>query len=155
MDIARFKKQRENNMTDKEILINLWKKVNSCKTIPFSESSYLNENNETMTLLDDLVMISVINGDVVISFSAEMDVPMAFIDVYNFVHEATGIKPVVAESYYIQWLEENGPPEMLFGEEAYMLALKDKCFHVFKDLLQSKNMKDFLEDLDPNEMHKA
>lgn len=155
MVIVRFKKQKENNVTDKEILINLWEKANSCKDIPFSESSYLNENNETMILLDDCVMISVIEGDIILSFSAELDIPMAFIDVYNFIHEATGIKPIVTERFYVHWIDENSPPDMLFGEEAETFALKDKCFHVFKDLLQSKNMKDFLEDLDPNEMHKA
>lgn len=155
MGIVHFKKQKENNVTDKEILFDLWKKAHSCKNIPFSESSYLNEDATTMMLLDDLLMISVIEGDVVISFSAEMDMPMAFIDVYNFIHEAIGIKPIVADRFYVHWKDETGPPEMLFGEEAEAFALKDKCFHVFKDLLQSKNMKDFLEDLDPNEMYKA
>ena len=155
MAIVQFKKQKENNVTDKEILINLWEKANSCKDIPFSNSSFLNEEADTMMLLDDLVMITVIEGSVGISFSAELYDPAAFISIYDFIYNASGIKPMIIESYYVNWVEEDQPPEMVFGEEAQMLALKDRCFHVFKDLLQNKNMNDFLEDLDIEEMVKC
>lgn len=142
-------------MTNREILLDLWKKVNECEEIPFSENSYLNEDNENMMLLDDLVMISIIDGAVIMSYSSEMYNPHQITSVYDFIYKATGIRPLVADSYYIFWDEEKEEMEMLFGEEADNMALKDRCMHVFKDLLQNKNMRDFLEDLDIEEMHKC
>ena len=142
-------------MTNKEILLDLWTKVNECKTIPFHEDSYLNETTETMMLLNDLVMISVIDGMIIMSYSAEMYDNYSITSIYDFIKEASGRTPIVAESYYIFWDEENERPEMLFGEEAENMSLKDRCMHVFKDLLQKKNMADFLEDLDIEEMYKC
>lgn len=142
-------------MTNREILLDLWKKVNECEDIPFSEKSYLNEDNENMMLLDDLVMISIIGGAVIMSYSSEMYNPYQITSIYDFIYKATGIQPLVADSYYIFWDEEKEEMEMLFGEEADNMALKDRCMDVFKDLLQNKNMRDFLEDLDIEEMHKC
>ena len=142
-------------MTNHEILMNLWEKVNECKDIPFSDDAYLNEDTETMMLMNDLVMISVLDNQVAISYSAEIINPYPIIEIYEFVREAIGMKPIVVESYYLHWTEENKPPEMLFGEDAEIMALKDKCFYVFKDLLQRKNMSEYLEELNPEEMYKC
>lgn len=68
MVIALLKNHRRKKMTNREILLDLWKKVNECEDIPFSENSYLNEDNENMMLLDDLVMISIIGGAVIMSY---------------------------------------------------------------------------------------
>jgi hypothetical protein len=36
-----------------------------------------------------------------------------------------------------------------------MKFLQDKCFNVFKNLLENKNMKDYLEDLNIEDMYKC
>lgn len=141
--------------TDLELLEDLWEEVNNSEIIPFGNDAYLNKESLTMFLLNDLVMITVDSGQYFVSFSCEVDEAFIIADVVFFLFEKTGVKPKVIDNFYIQFVEEKEEPNFLMGDEARVVCLKDKCFETFRELLQTKNMGDFLEDLDIEEMAKC
>jgi hypothetical protein len=141
--------------TDLELLEDLWEEVNNSEIIPFGNDAFLNKESLTMFLLNDLVMITVDSGQYFVSFSCEVDEAFIIADVVFFLFEKTGVKPTVIDNFYIQFVEEKSEPNFLMGDEARVVCLKDKCFETFRELLQTKNMGDFLEDLDVEEMVKC
>ena len=141
--------------TDLELLEDLWEEVNNSEIIPFGNDAFLNRESLTMFLLNDLVMITVDSGQYFVSFSCEVDEAFIIADVVFFLFEKTGVKPTVIDNFYIQFVEEKKEPNFLMGDEARIVCLKDKCFETFRELLQTKNMGDFLEDLDVEEMVKC
>ena len=141
--------------TDLELLEDLWEEVNNSEIIPFGNDAFLNRESLTMFLLNDLVMITVDSGQYFVSFSCEVDEAFIIADVVFFLFEKTGVKPTVIDNFYIQFVEEKEEPNFLMGDEARIISLKDKCFDTFRELLQTKNMGDFLEDLDVEEMVKC
>ena len=141
--------------TDLELLEDLWEEVNNSEIIPFGNDAYLNRESLTMFLLNDLVMITIDSGQYFVSFSCEVDEAFIIADVVFFLFEKTGVKPTVIDNFYIQFVEEKSEPNFLMGDEARIICLKDKCFDTFRELLQTKNMGDFLEDLDVEEMVKC
>ena len=141
--------------TDLELLEDLWEEINNSEIIPFGNDAYLNKDSLTMFLLNDLVMITIDSGQYFVSFSCEVDEAFIIADVVFFLFEKTGVKPTVIDNFYIQFVEEKSEPNFLMGDEARIICLKDKCFDTFRELLQTKNMGDFLEDLDVEEMVKC
>jgi len=141
--------------TDLELLEDLWEEVNNSEIIPFGNDAFLNRESLTMFLLNDLVMITVDSGQYFVSFSCEVDEAFIIADVVFFLFEKTGVKPTVIDNFYIQFVEEKEEPNFLMGDEARIISLKDKCFDTFRELLQTKNMGDFLEDLNVEEMVKC
>lgn len=141
--------------TDLELLEDLWEEVNNSEIIPFGNDAYLNKESLTMFLLNDLVMITVDSGQYFVSFSCEVDEAFIIADVVFFLFEKTGVKPKVIDNFYIQFVEEKEEPNFLMGDEARVVCLKDKCFETFRELLQTKNMSEYLEELNPEEMYKC
>lgn len=141
--------------SDLSILKKIWERVRNCDDIPFSENASLNEENLSMVLLDSLIIIYVKDGEVILSYSAEMYHPIHIINVYNFLYNFLGSILTVGDCFYIEFKEDGTYENLYVGDDAQRFALKDRCFHVFKDLLTSRNMLDYLSSLDPNEMYKC
>lgn len=141
--------------TELEILKLIWTNVNACEDIPFSDKAYLNEDNLSMVLLDELVIIYVKGDKVILSYSAEMYHPLHIITVYNFLYNFLGSILEIGECFYIEYDEEGKHSKFHIGDDAQRLALKDRCFNVFKDLMNSRNMLDYLEALNIDDMIKC
>jgi hypothetical protein len=141
-------------LSDVEITKRIWDIVKDDKYLG-KELAYYNEENEVISLLDGNLTLTVFENDIIIGFSCELDSAKRIIAIYTYLSGLIHIKDLkIVDEYYISF-DENDMPEMLYGHEARMKFLQDKCFNVFKNLLENKNMKDYLEDLNIEDMYKC